>query len=57
MKWTAEKWTVVISASGTHELWAVLDAAGNPVAFGGRLAMEAYADKLTACGGVLATAR
>lgn len=46
----AEKWTDIHDSAGWRELWAVIDAAGNPVAFGPRAAMEAYAAELQATG-------
>jgi hypothetical protein len=44
--WTAEKWTTVVEASGEHDVWATLDSAGHPVAFGSESKMKEYAAKL-----------
>lgn len=51
--WTVKKWTTVISASGEHEVWPVLDSAGHPVAFGSETKMKEHALKLRESGGVL----
>ena len=42
----AEKWTKVWNGSKTHDVWAVLDSAGNPVAFGTETTMREYIDEL-----------
>jgi len=48
MTYKAEKWTVISSSAGEHELWATLNEAGEPVAFGGDDFCKAYATKLNA---------
>lgn len=49
----AELWTIVSGPAGTHEAWAVIMPDGAPCAFGSKKAMEEYAGRLNAAGGVL----
>lgn len=51
--WSVKKWTTVISASGGHDVWATLDSAGHPVAFGTEGKMKEHAAKLRESGGVV----
>lgn len=49
MPYRAEKWTTISS----RELWAVLNNAGEPVAFGPEIAMVKYAGELNANNGII----
>ena len=48
-KYKAEKWTTVLgSGIKEHEVWAVVNSAGEPVAFGTESTMREYADEANA---------
>jgi hypothetical protein len=51
--WTVKKWTSVIGTDGEHDVWATLDSAGHPVAFGSESKMKEYAAKLRNSGGLV----
>lgn len=44
-EYKAEKWTTVVGSGPKHDVWAVVDSAGNPVAFGTEQTMKEYADE------------